>query len=117
MKAIKTILWIQLALGLAGGYLAFGYAHWAATAMEWARGYKVEWERVKQSPDYHEPPVIRDKSFARVVEDMEANARHRLDVAFYWLLTCGVAAILAARLLWLLWRVDQREPHTKTAGT
>jgi hypothetical protein len=58
--------------------------------------------------DFHEPPQIRGESFTRVVESMESSARARADVAFYWLLTCGAAVVLAALLLWLLRRVDQR---------
>jgi hypothetical protein len=108
MTAIKTILWIQLALGLVGGYVAFAYVHWGAMSIAWTHGYKVEFEKARQSPNFHEPPAIRGESFSRVVESMESSARARADVAFYWLLTCGSAVVLAALLLWLLRRVDQR---------
>jgi len=108
MTAIKTILWIQLALGLVSGYMAFAYVHWGAMSIAWTHGYKVEMEKARQSPDFHEPPAIRGESFTRVVESMESSARARADVAFYWLLTCGAAVVLAALLLWLLRRVDQR---------
>jgi len=113
MKLIKTILWIQLALGLIGGYVAYAYVHWGAMSIAWARDYAVELEKVRQSPDFHEPPVIRGKSFLRVMEIMESSARARADVAFYWLLSCGVAVVLAAVQVWLLCRVDQRARRMK----
>lgn len=28
MRALKIVLWIQLFLGLVGGYMAFAYIHW-----------------------------------------------------------------------------------------
>lgn len=108
MTAIKTILWIQLALGLLGGYVAFAYVHWGAMDIAWTHGYKVEFEKARQSPDFREPPEIRGQSFARVIESMQSSARARADVAFYWLLTCGAVVVLAALLLWLLRRIDQR---------
>jgi hypothetical protein len=108
MTAIKTILSIQLTLGLVGGYVAFTYVHWGAMSIAWTRGYKLDLEKARQSPDFREPPEIRGQSFDRVVESMESSARARGDVAFYWLLTCGAAVVLAALLLWLLRRVDRR---------
>jgi hypothetical protein len=114
MIAIKTILWIQLSVGLIGGYVAFAYVHWGAMSIAWTHGYKVEFEKTRLSRDFHEPPEIRGRSFAGVVESMESSARARADVALYWLLTCGVAVVLAAVLLWLLRRLDQRIYAQKT---
>lgn len=116
MTAIKTILWIQLTLGLGGGYVAFAYVHWGAMSIAWTHGYKVELEKARRSPDFREPPEIHGQSFDRVVEHMEASARARSDVAFYWLLTCGAAGVLAALLLWLLRRVDLRQ-HAPKPGS
>ena len=87
MKTIRTILWIQLALGLVGGYVAFAYAHWGAMSAAWAYNLQVEHDRMKQSPDYREPAPIRDQSFSKILDDLQAYGRARADVAFYWLLT------------------------------
>ena len=105
MKSIRTILWIQLALGLVGVYVAFAYIHWGAMCAAWAYNLQVEHERMKQSPDYRESPPIRDQSFARILDDYEASGRTWAHVAFYWLLTCGALAMFAAVMLWLLRRV------------
>ncbi|NLH73561.1 MAG: hypothetical protein GX456_10955 [Verrucomicrobia bacterium] len=105
MKSIRTILWIQLALGLVGGYVAFAYVHWGAMSSSWAYNLRVEHDRMKQSPDYHEPAPIRDQSFAKILDDLQAYGHARADVAFYWLLTCGVLAVFAVVMLWLLRRV------------
>jgi hypothetical protein len=59
---------------------------------------------MKQSPDYHEPPPIRDQSFTKILDDLQAYGHARADVAFYWLLTCGALAVFAAVMLWLLRR-------------
>ena len=104
MKAIKTILWTQLALGLVGGYMAFAYIHWGAMSAAWAYNLHVEYEKMKQSPGFHEPPPIRDQSFARILDDMQAYGRARADVAGYWLLTCGALVVFAAVMLWFLRR-------------
>ncbi len=109
MKAVRTILWIQLALGLVGGYVSFAYVHWGAMSIAWAHGFKVEFEKVRQSPEYREPPPIKGYSLARMVESMESDARARADVAFYWLLTCAADVVFAALLLWLLYRIRQKE--------
>ena len=102
MNAAKTLLWIQLVLAIAGTFVAFAYVHWGATSVEWARRYEVEWEKSKQSPDYHEPPTINDRSFARVVDGMQTDARARLHIAGYWFFSCALSALLAAVMLWLL---------------
>jgi hypothetical protein len=104
MKPIKAILWIQLALGLMGGYVAFAYAHWGAMSAAWAYNLHVEYDKMKQSPDFHEPPAIRDQSIAKILDDMEAYGRARADVAGYWLLTCGALVVFAAVMLWFLRR-------------
>jgi hypothetical protein len=112
MKTIKTILWIQFVIGLIGCYISFAYIHWGAMSAAWAFNLRVEFERMKQSPDYHEPPRIRDQSFGQILNDMEAYGHARADVAFYWLLTCGALVVLAVVMLWLLRRTTTPEPPT-----
>jgi hypothetical protein len=72
----------------------------------WAYGLRVEHDKMKRSPDYREPAPIRDQSFSKILEDMQAYGRARADVAFYWLLTCGALALFAAVSLVLLRRVE-----------
>jgi len=110
MKTIRTILWIQLALGLVGAYMAFAYAHWGAMSAAWAYNLRVEYDKMKQSPEYREPAPIRDQSFSKILDDMQAYGHARADVAFYWLLTCGALASLAVVMLWLLRRVESANP-------
>jgi len=106
MRSVRTILWIQLALGLLGGYVACTYIHWGAMSAAWAHGLRAEHEKMKQSPDYREPAPIRDQSFSKILEDMQAYGRARADVAGYWLLACGVLAVLAVVNLVLLSRAQ-----------
>lgn len=115
MKPITIILSVQLLLALVGCYVAFAYLHWGAMSVAWSRSYRVEFERVKQSPEYRDPPPIRGESFAQVVDGMESTARARADVAGYWFLTCSSAAAFAALLLWTQRRVRHRESeHQRT---
>lgn len=106
MRSLRTILWIQLALGLVGGYMAGAYIHWGAMSAAWAHGLRVEHDKMKQSPDYREPAPIRDQSFSRILEDMQAYGRARADVAGYLLLACGALAMLAIVSLVLLRRQE-----------
>jgi hypothetical protein len=104
MKPIKIILQIQLVLGLVGGFFALTAIHSGQMNIAWAYNLRVEFAKTKQSPDYHEAPLVRDKSFAQILDDLEAIARDQVEVAFYGLLTCGVLVMLAAVMLWLLRR-------------
>jgi len=106
MRSLRTILWIQLALGLIGSYMACAYIHWGAMSSAWAYGLRVEHDKMKQSPDYREPAPIRDQSFSKILEDMQAYGRARADVAGYWLLACGALAVIAVVSLVLLGRVE-----------
>lgn len=106
MRSIKTILWIQLALGLVGGYLAFAYAHWGAMSAAWAYNLRVEYDKMRQAPDYREAAPIRDQPLSKILDDMQAYGRARADVAGYWLLTCGVLVLFAVVSLVLLRRVE-----------
>lgn len=106
MKTIRTILWLQLALGLVGGYMAFAYAHGGAMSAAWAYNLRVDYDKMKQSPDFREPAPIRDQSLPKILDDMRAYGHARADVAFYWLLTCGALALLAIMMLRLLRGVE-----------
>ena len=99
MKSIHIILRIQLALGLMVGYVALAYAHGGAMSANWAYNLQIEFEKMKQSPDYHEPPAIRDQSFARTLNDLRASGHARENIALFWALTCGALATLAAVML------------------
>jgi hypothetical protein len=111
MHRVRIILWIQLILSFVGGYMAFAYMHWGAMSAAWAYNLRVEYDKMKQSPDYREPAPIRDQSFSKILDDMHAYGRARADVAGYWLLTCGALAVFAAVGLVLLRRA---EPATKS---
>ena len=110
MRAAKTVLWIQLVLGLVGGYLAFAYMHWGALSAAWAHNLRVEFDKMKQSPGYSEPSKVRDQSWDKILEDFQASGRARADVAGYWLFTCGALVVFAAAMLWLLRRSMPSNP-------
>jgi hypothetical protein len=102
MKTVRAILWVQIALGLVGGYIAFAYIHWGGMSAVWAYNLQVEHDKMKQSPEYREPAPIRDQSLSKILDDMQAYGRARADVAGYWLLTCGALVVLAVVSLVLL---------------
>lgn len=104
MKLLRTILWIQLTLGLVGGYVALANIHLGAVSAAWVYNLQVEYDKMKQSPGYIEPSPIRDQSFSKILGDMRAYGHARADVAFYWLVTCGALVLLAVVMLWLLRR-------------
>ncbi len=102
MNRARNVLWIQLVLGLTGAFIACTYIHWGAMCSAWAYGLRTEFGKMQQSPGFQEPPAIRGQSISRILEDLQAYGHGRADVAFYWLLTCGVLVVLAAAVLWLL---------------
>jgi hypothetical protein len=106
MKTVRAILWVQIALGLVGGYIAFAYIHWGAMSAAWAYNLRVEYVKMKQSPEYREPAPIRGQSLSKILDDMQAYGRARSDVAGYWLLTCGALVVLAVVSLVLVRRVE-----------
>jgi len=106
MRPIRVILWIQLALGLVGGYVAFTYAHWGAMSAAWAYNLQVEHDKMKRSPDYREPAPIRDQSLSTILDDMQAYGRARADVAGYWMFTCAALVLFAVVSLVLLRRPE-----------
>jgi len=116
MRSLRTILWIQLALGFVGGYMACACIHWGAMSSAWAYGLRVEHDKMKQSPDYREPAPIRDQSFSKILEDMQAYGRARADVAGYWLVACGALAVFAVVSLLLLGRVESAKALHATAA-
>jgi len=113
MKPIKTILWIQLAFGLVGGYVAFADIHWGAMSAAWAYNLRAEYDKMKQSPDFHEPPAINGQSIAKILDDMAVYGRARADVAGCWLLACGALVVFATVMLWFLRRAA---PSNKSRG-
>lgn len=111
MSAAKIVLGIQLLLGLVGCVMAFGYMHQGAMSYAWAYNRRVEYERMKQSPGFQEPPKIHDISWDKILEDFQAYGRARADVAGYWALACMVLALFAVVTLWLLSRTAQPNPE------
>jgi hypothetical protein len=95
MRPLKIILWIQLVIGLAAGYMALPYVHWGAMSAAWASNLQAEHDKMKQSPEYREPAPIKDQSLGKILDDMQAYGRARADVAGYWLLTCVALVLLA----------------------
>ncbi len=114
MRAIKTFLWVQLVLGLLGGFLALAAIHGSEMSKAWAYGLRVEYDKMKQAPDYH-TQAIRDQSFDQILSDFEASGQARATVAFYWLLTCGALVLLAIVILGLVGRVTP--PNTALEPT
>lgn len=108
MKPITTILWLQLVLGLVGAFIAFGDIHSSALGMEWGRGMRREFEQVRQSPEYREPPAIRGYSLSRLVEGVETDAYRRSRIAGFAFFSCLAASLFASVLLWLSHRSGRR---------
>jgi len=115
LKIIAIILWCQVALGVFVAFLAFGHIHTAALGMESGRRMQREFEQLRQSPAYQEPPQVRSISFARLVEDRYPSARERGRAAMLAFITGLAASLLAGILLWLLSRVQQRSHEHTTA--
>ncbi|MEK7781540.1 MAG: hypothetical protein AAB370_08590 [Verrucomicrobiota bacterium] len=108
MKPINIILWLQLVLGIVGAFIAFGDIHSAALGMEWGRGMQREFEQVRQSPEYREPPAIRGYSLSRFVEGVETDAYKRSRIAGLAFFSCLSGSVFAAVLLWLNYRLGRR---------
>ena len=94
-------------LGLVGCYISCAYIHWGAMGVEWSSRLKNEFIKGMRAPDYHETPLIMGRSFLQIIENMETDAHIRAEVAFYWLVTCGIMMILAVILLRLHRRIDR----------
>jgi hypothetical protein len=108
MRLITTILWLQLVLGLVGALIAFGDLHSAALGTEWAREMRREFEQVRQSPAYREPPTIRGYSLFRFVEGMQIDAYKRSRIAGLAFFSCLTGSVFAAVLLCLGYRFGRR---------
>lgn len=110
MRTVKIILWLQIAVGLAGGYLAFAGMHGGAMSSAWAYNLRVDFDKMKQAPGYQEPARIRDQSWDKILEDMQAYGLARAHVAGYWALACTALVVFAAAVLLLLPRTGRSNP-------
>lgn len=82
--------------------------------MEWGRGMQREFEQVRQSPEYREPPAIGGYSLSRFVEGIEADAYRRSRIAGLAFFSCLAASLFAVVLLWLSLR-SGRKGHANAA--
>ena len=112
MKAIIAILWVQFTLGVVGSFLAFGHIHMSAMGRAWSHGMRTDFEQARQSPDYREAVPVRGYSTSRFIDAMEADARHRGEIAFGAFVGSFVVSLLAASLLFLLRRVRHEYART-----
>src|SRR5688572_29589215 len=99
--------------GLVVAMFAYGDIHSSAMGMEYSRGMQREFEQLRQSPEYREPPAVRGYTLSRLVEERYTAASQRGHIA---LLAFGAglgASLLAGVLLWLHSRVQRRE-HAHT---
>lgn len=113
MKPITIILWVQFTLGLIGAFLAFGDMHMAAMGRAWSHGMRTDFERVRQSPEYREPPAVRGYTLERFIDSMEADARRRGRIAFRAFLGSATTSLFAVVLLFLF----RRAPREHTNAT
>jgi len=116
MRTVRIILWLQIALGLTSGCVALSDIHWGAMSHAWAYGLRVEFDKMKQSPGYQQPAKIRDQSWEKILEDMQAYGLARAHVAGYWALACAALVVFAAAVLWLLPRTGQSNPALKATA-
>ncbi|MBA4149365.1 MAG: hypothetical protein H0X66_14720 [Verrucomicrobia bacterium] len=108
MKIITAILWCQVVLGLTVAFIAYGDIHSAAMGMEYSRGMQRDFEQLRQSPDYQEPPQVRGYSFARLIEERYSAARERGGAAMLAFISGLGASFLGCVLLWLRGRVQRK---------
>ena len=109
MNAMKVILWVQIALGLAGGVMALAaVCDGAMLAKEWAHTRGVEYEKLKQAPRFVEPAKLGEESWDRMLEDWQAEGMARARVAGYWAMACVALVVFGLVELWLVGRVSGR---------
>jgi hypothetical protein len=108
LKTISIILWCQFSIGIAVAFIAWGHIHNAAMGMEYSRGMQREFEQLRHSPTYQEPPQVRGYSFVRLIEDRYSTAHERGAAAMLAFFTGLGASLLSGVLLWLLRRLHQR---------
>jgi hypothetical protein len=114
VKIVTAILIFQAVLGLVVALFAFGDVHSSAMGMEYGRGLQREFEQMRQSPEYREPPAVLGHSLARLFEDRYTHSRQR---GYAALLACAAglgASLLAGLNLWLLSRVRRRSNELPT---
>ena len=105
MKPVIFILWAQLVVGLIGSCVSFAYMHQGAIGVAWCRSFKSDLDKVRQSPEYREPPLIKGDSYGLIVEKLEWGWRARAKLAFASLGLCAGLVASSILLLWLLRRV------------
>jgi hypothetical protein len=116
LKIISAILIAQFVLGLIVAFFAYGDIHSSAMGMEYSRGMQREFEQLRQSPEYREPPAVRGHSFARLIEDRYTDSSQRGHAALLAFGSGLVASLLAGVLLWLFNRVQRRSHEHTTAS-
>lgn len=118
MRILRLLLWVQLVLGLLVGFLALAAVHGGELSRAWVYGLRVENDKMKQAPDYHPPPAIKNQSFDQILSGFEASGQAHTAIAFCWLLTCGCFVFLAIVMLALIDRFapDKQPPQPTAVG-
>lgn len=105
MRALTTILWLQVLLGCIGAVLSWGPMFGGAMGTEWTSGLKKELAAVQQSSDYREPPKIRGLSYSDVVDRLQASTCDSMHLAGYCFIAALGVVILGTVELWLVHRL------------
>jgi len=73
MRALTTILWLQVLLGCIAAVLSWRPMFAGAMGTEWISGLKKDLAAIQQSTDYREPPKIRSLSSSDIIDRLQAS--------------------------------------------
>lgn len=105
MRALTTILWLQVLLGCVAAVLSWGPMFGGAMGTEWTSGLKKELAAVQQSADYREPPKIRGLSYSDVIDRLQASTYDSMHLAGYCFVGSLAVVIVGAVELWMVHRL------------
>ena len=110
--ALKILSTILFTLALVGAFVGFAMAHSGALQRAWAAGLRHDFEKIRKTPEYHEPTPVRNYTYETFIEDMELSAKAYSELACIIFFTCGFIAIYALIMRFLCHRIHQSEAQS-----
>ncbi len=116
-KALISVVWLQLVVGVVGLYLSFFAIHSGALGIEWSNEFRTKFEQARRLPGYQEPPSVQGLSYERVVESLQSAAHQRMDKASYCFGLSGCLSLFAVGELLLIARCRRRTEFLTSGAT
>src|SRR5437879_4432156 len=108
LKALTTVLWLQLLLGCVAAVLSWGPIFAGAMGAEWTSDLKKELRSIQRSSEYREPPRIGGLSYSDIVDGLHHSTYDNMHLAGYGFLAAVGLVIVTVIELWLVYGLKKR---------